>query len=101
MDVSIDPMSVSFSPLDGRRVARLGVAIFCGDSKNAVVGELWQEMNLALKDDSYQRYKAAGHPVLGDGVGERRGEAGEGGRLRLPFGPRRGDEREGQIGRRW
>ena len=62
VDVSIDPMSVAFSPLEGRRVARLGVAIFCGDSKNAVVGELWQEMNLALKDDSYQRYKAQGIP---------------------------------------
>jgi VWFA-related protein len=62
VDVSIDPISVSFSPLEGRRVARLGVAIFCGDSKDAVVGELWQEMNLALKEDSYQRYKQQGIP---------------------------------------
>ena len=55
-------MSIAFSPLEGRRVARLGVAIFCGDSKDTVVGELWQEMNLALKDDTYQRYKAQGIP---------------------------------------
>jgi VWFA-related protein len=62
VDVIIDPLSVSFSPLDGRRVARLGIAVFCGNSKNATVGELWQEMNLALKDDSYQRYKQQGIP---------------------------------------
>jgi VWFA-related protein len=62
VNVSIDPLSVSFSPLEGRRVARLGVAVFCGDSKNAIVGELWQEMNLALKDDTYQRYKQQGIP---------------------------------------
>jgi VWFA-related protein len=63
VDVTIDPLSVSFSPLEGRRVARLGIAIFCGDSKDAIVGELWQEVNLALKDDSYQRYKQQGIPV--------------------------------------
>jgi VWFA-related protein len=63
VDVTIDPLTVAFSPLEGRRVARLGVAIFCGDSKNAVIGELWQEMNLALKDDSYQRYKQQGIPL--------------------------------------
>jgi VWFA-related protein len=62
VDVSIDPLSVSFSPLEGRRVARLGVAVFCGDAKDAIVGELWQEMNLALKDDTYQRYKQQGIP---------------------------------------
>ncbi len=62
VQVTIDPMSVSFNALDGRRVGRLGVAIFCGDSKNAIVGELWQEINLALKDDSYQRYKEDGIP---------------------------------------
>ena len=62
VDVTIDPVSVSFSALEGRRVARLGVAMFCGDGKNAVVGELWQEMNLALKDETYQRYREQGIP---------------------------------------
>jgi hypothetical protein len=62
VDLTIDPRSVYFTSIDNRRVARLGISIFCGDSKRAVVGESWQEMNLALKDDSYQRFKADGIP---------------------------------------
>jgi VWFA-related protein len=72
VDLTIDPRSVYFAFLDGRRVGRLGISVFCGDGKKAIVGQLWQEMNLALKDDTYQRYKDQGirytaHvPVTGD-----------------------------------
>jgi VWFA-related protein len=62
VQATIDPRSVYFISLDGRRVARLGVSIFCGDSKHVVVGEMWQEVNLALKDDTYARYKEVGIP---------------------------------------
>ena len=58
----IDPRSVSFAPADGRRVAHLGVGIFCGDARHAVVGQLWQELNLALKDDTFARYTGDGIP---------------------------------------
>ncbi len=72
--VTIDPRSVSFSSLDGRRVARLGVSLFCGNSKHQTVGELWQQMDLALKDGTYAQYKLHGKgipytarvPVTGD-----------------------------------
>jgi VWFA-related protein len=59
---TIDPRSVSFAPIDGRRVAHLGVAIFCGDAKHALLGQLWQEVNLALKDDTFAKYSGGGIP---------------------------------------
>jgi VWFA-related protein len=62
VQATIDPRSVSFAPVDGRRVAHLGVAIFCGDGKHALLGQLWQEVNLALKDDTFAKYSGAGIP---------------------------------------
>lgn len=62
VQATIDPRSVSFAPLDGRRVAHLGVGIFCGDARHALVGQLWQEVNLALKEDTFAKYKGEGIP---------------------------------------
>jgi hypothetical protein len=62
IEARIDPRSVYFTMLEGRRVARLGIGIFCGDSQRAVVGELWQEMNLALTDLTYEQFKQDGIP---------------------------------------
>ncbi len=62
VQAKIDPRSVSFAPTGGRRVAHLGIGVFCGDAKHAVVGQLWQEVNLALKDDTFTRYSGEGIP---------------------------------------
>ncbi len=62
VEAKIDPRSVSFTPLDGRRVAHLGIGIFCGDARHAVVGQLWQDVNFALKDDTFARYTSVGIP---------------------------------------
>jgi VWFA-related protein len=62
VQATIDPRSVSFAPVEGRRVAHLGVGIFCGDAKHALLGQLWQELNLALKDDTFAKYSGAGIP---------------------------------------
>ena len=62
VQATIDPRSVSFAPLDGRRVAHLGVGIFCGDARHALVGQLWQEVNLALKEDTFAKFKGEGIP---------------------------------------
>jgi hypothetical protein len=62
VEAKIDPRSVSFTPLDGRRVAHLGFGIFCGDAKHAIVGQLWQDVNFALKDDTFAQYAGSGVP---------------------------------------
>lgn len=62
VEAKIDPRSVSFIPADGRRVAHLGIGIFCGDAKQAVVGQLWQDLNLALKEETFARYTGEGIP---------------------------------------
>jgi VWFA-related protein len=62
VEARINPRSVSFTPLDGRRVAHLGIGIFCGDAKHAVVGQLWQDVNFALKDDTFAKYTGEGIP---------------------------------------
>lgn len=62
VQVTIDPRSVAFTSLDGRRVARLAVSLFCGDSKHQTVGQLWQRVDLSLKDRTYAQYKIQGIP---------------------------------------
>ena len=98
---AIDPRSVSFVPLDGRRVAHLGIGIFCGDARHAVVGQLWQDVNFALKDDTFAKYTGAGHPLHGQGGRHRRSQRREGRGLRLPVRPARRDDGEDQVARRW
>lgn len=59
---TIDPRSVAFAPAGGRRAARLGIAVFCGDAKHALVGQLWQQVDLALKDETFAKYSGEGIP---------------------------------------
>ena len=62
VEAKIDPRSVSFVPADGRRVAHLGIAVFCGGAKRAVVGQLWQDVNFALREDTFASYAGEGVP---------------------------------------
>jgi hypothetical protein len=62
VQATIDPRTVSFSVVDERYVARLAVSTFCGDKDGGLVGELWQEMNLALSDETYKAYQKSGIP---------------------------------------
>ena len=57
VDVSavIDLSRVSLTSANGLHVGQLNVAVFCGDNKENVTGELWQNINLNLKDDTYAR----------------------------------------------
>jgi hypothetical protein len=57
VDVSavIDLSRVSLASTNGLHVGQLNIAVFCGDNKENVTGELWQNMNLNLKDDTYAR----------------------------------------------
>jgi VWFA-related protein len=62
VQATIDLRTVYFSVEDGRHMARLAVGTFCGDKNDTVVGQLWQEMNLALSTDTYEAYKSKGIP---------------------------------------
>jgi hypothetical protein len=60
IDVTIDLSRVTFTLVDGRHVASLDLAIFCGDRHETVVGESWQKVDLALSDDAYRRLLKTG-----------------------------------------
>ena len=59
---TIDASTVSFTTIGGRKVARLGISVFCGDARRAVIGELWQEMSLELSEETYERFRRGGIP---------------------------------------
>jgi VWFA-related protein len=53
---------VVFKTLDDRHVAKLDISVFCADARERLVGELWQFMDLKLKDATYERMKKEGVP---------------------------------------
>jgi VWFA-related protein len=55
VEVKIDLGRVGFEQADDRRVGALDVAIFCTDGKETLVGDLWQKIDLNLRDDTYKR----------------------------------------------
>jgi hypothetical protein len=63
VEAAIDPRTLFLVPMDGRRVGRLAIGLFVGRGKRAAADSaLWQELNLALSDESYQHFKAGGIP---------------------------------------
>jgi VWFA-related protein len=67
VQASIDPRTLYLVTMDGRRMGRLALGIFVGGGKRAAAdAALWQEMNLALGDESYQKYKASGIPFTAE-----------------------------------
>jgi len=55
IDLTIDATRLSLASVDGRHVGSLSVALFCGDKKEAIVGELRQTLDLALGEETYER----------------------------------------------
>ena len=67
VQAAIDPRTLYFIMMDGRRVGRLAIGVFVGhEKKSAADSVLWQEINLALSDESYQKYKATGIPYTAE-----------------------------------
>jgi hypothetical protein len=62
LDVPITVRSprIGFTVVDGRHVADLDVAIYCGDGHERVVGEAWQKIQLALSDEHFRRFETDG-----------------------------------------
>jgi VWFA-related protein len=55
VEVKIDLARIALEQIDDRRVGALDITIFCADVKEALVGELWQKIDLNLKEDTYRR----------------------------------------------
>jgi VWFA-related protein len=55
VDVRVDLSAVTFRSQGDRQVASIDISVFCGDSKDNLVGESWQKADLALKPETYQR----------------------------------------------
>jgi hypothetical protein len=60
VQATIDAARLAFSDVDGRHVGALDIAIFCGDSRQDVVGDAWQHIDLNLKDETYARVQREG-----------------------------------------
>ena len=55
--VALDASDVQFADENGRHVASLEIAAFCGDGRERVLGEKWATVDLRLTPDSYDRAK--------------------------------------------
>jgi VWFA-related protein len=60
VSLTIDLAKVALAREGGRHVGALDIAIFAGDRRENVVGEIWQTAELKLSDDSYMRAAADG-----------------------------------------
>jgi VWFA-related protein len=58
--ITVQSARIGFTEADGRHLAELDVAIFCGDGRQRMVGETWQTMTLRLSDESFRRFQTEG-----------------------------------------
>ena len=59
-EVSIDPSTIAFEQIDGRRVAEIDVAVFVGARNQRPVGEVRRRVELKLEPESYARMQTEG-----------------------------------------
>jgi VWFA-related protein len=52
----IQSSQIAFTEVDGRRTASIDVAVFCGDRREHVIGEMRRVIELKLRDDTYAEY---------------------------------------------
>ncbi len=52
VDVSVDVADLHFETAAGMHSTSLDLAIFCGDGRENVVGEVWRQLKVALSDES-------------------------------------------------
>jgi VWFA-related protein len=55
VELAIEVTRLSLAAVDGQYVGSLNVAVFCGDKRETVVGEIRQTLDLALSEDTYER----------------------------------------------
>jgi len=62
VEMKIDLARVAFDLVDGRHAAALEYRIYCGDSKEHIVGQQQGTMRLNLSDATFQRFSKDGVP---------------------------------------
>jgi VWFA-related protein len=60
VDVTIAPEHVTFATVDGRHVASVEVAVFLLDGADRAIDQIWQRLELNLRDETYARTMASG-----------------------------------------
>lgn len=58
--INVAPERIQFALVNGRHVAALHVAVFCGDRNNELVGQRWRQVELSLTDDLYRQFMKKG-----------------------------------------
>ena len=56
----IDLRQVLLNDVEGRRKGTLNLALFCTDGRQRLVGEFWQDIDLNLRPETYERTVAEG-----------------------------------------
>jgi len=64
VELTIDTSRVRFTTVDDRRVATLQVALFAGNRRQDLVGELWQTLDLKFSNERFERVSAEGYRYL-------------------------------------
>jgi VWFA-related protein len=62
VDLSIDTARITLAPDNGRHVGSIEVVVFTIDGRGRQIQDLWQRVELALTDDTYQKFKEGGIP---------------------------------------
>jgi hypothetical protein len=62
LELTIDPSRFGLIESGGRHAGTVELALFVGDSRESLVGELWQTLDLKLLDATYRRYLETGLP---------------------------------------
>ena len=62
VEMRITPTRIGFAELDGRRVGSVEFRVYCGDSKEKIVGQTQGVIRLNLTGASYAKYEREGIP---------------------------------------
>lgn len=62
VDLRIDPSHIRFETDDGVHSGKLRVAVFCADGHQRIVGELWETMEMKIREKTWRKVLVEGLP---------------------------------------
>jgi VWFA-related protein len=62
IDLQIDPNSVPFQTEGELHQGKLSITVFYGDSRGRYLGDVWETLEISLKEDTYQKFVKEGIP---------------------------------------
>jgi len=65
VEVKVPPDRLALVEKDGRRYGSLEVAIFCADSRERLVGQSWNTVDVQMTPDAWNRFMASGLTFTG------------------------------------